>query len=361
MLWLSVLAGSLALHLVLLLVGRWYLSQSAESLAGGGSQAPLDFVEIDPNGPPLKRAIAPSSTAKGDALVPKAAPEAASPEQSQSASITNFNRQVTPEQSQRAIAPQPEQRKSPDLLKPTQPDLQSSDSSQTAPAQSTRGTTTTPPNANSSSRPSPSSNAGSNSSQNGNNSSQPGNGSATTTNPNPSGTSSSQGNPSQTNDPSSNNSQNPNPNSPNSSPATSSNKLPSGGLPGEGSFGGQLLSLELDPNAKQDDGALSVAFATTKIPPIQLPVTAPQQPLDLRITVTIDNSTGEVVGSTVRKDSPTLQASPELEDAAQTISYNLLQAAGKLFDVVPKSQTDPAFSSRVITLRIDGKTIQISR
>jgi TonB family protein len=48
MLWLSVLAGSLVMHLVVLFIGRWYLSQTA-SAPTGGNPSEVEFVEIDPN------------------------------------------------------------------------------------------------------------------------------------------------------------------------------------------------------------------------------------------------------------------------------------------------------------------------
>ncbi len=100
MLWLSLLAGSLALHLALLLIGRWYLAQKP-NVPAGNPQAPLDFVELDPNAAPLKDAkpIAPSNTPTQTAL-PKAAPPA-TPEQSQPSTIES-TRQTVPEQPPKA-------------------------------------------------------------------------------------------------------------------------------------------------------------------------------------------------------------------------------------------------------------------
>ncbi|MER3432562.1 MAG: hypothetical protein C4288_03810 [Leptolyngbya sp. ERB_1_1] len=83
MLWLSLVAGSLVVHLAALLIGRWYFSQAASAPAGM-AQAPLDFVEIDPNAPALKRPIAPTSpqTAPSKTIPPQTAP--AEPTQSSS-------------------------------------------------------------------------------------------------------------------------------------------------------------------------------------------------------------------------------------------------------------------------------------
>ncbi|MBD1858877.1 MULTISPECIES: hypothetical protein [Leptolyngbya] len=334
MLWLSVLAGSLALHLVLLLVGRWYLSQPASGKAGGDSQAPLEFVEIDPNAPPLKGS-APSATATENATVPQASPEAATPEQAQT-SIQSLNRPVTAQRSQPEASAKPE---------PVQPIR--SDSRSTSRELSTNPTT---PKDNSTSRP-PTSSRNTN----------PGTTNPGTTNPgttNPGTTNPGTTNPGTTN-PGTTNPGTTNPGTTNpddqSQPATSSTDLSGYG---NGSFSGQMSELQVDPNAKQDDGALSVTFKTTKITQI-LPITVPNQVLDLRVAVIIDNQDGTVLDVKVLDSSPTLQTAPNLKDDAQTIAYNLLVNSGDLFNVVLKSTTNaPAATPRIITLQIDGKAIK---
>lgn len=369
MLWLSVLAGSLVLHLVVLLAGRWYLSQPAGNRAAG-SPAPLDFVEVDPNAPALKQPIAPSKTATANSTPQtSAAPESKTSEQSQQPSIQSLSRQATPERSQsKAATPERSQQPStqnstrqaaPEQSQPiaspkpeTKPNLRSSSGEfPTTQTPSQRNPATTSPNPTPSTRPSNPSNPGS--TQNPPSDSPGG--------ANPSGiTSPSTSTPSGSTSPTNpSTSTPPGNNSADSGQTGETSPVTSGAsLPGNGLFGGQVSELQIDPNARQDDGALSVTFKMTEIPSIELPIAAPKQVLDLRVTVTIDNATGTVAGVNVRDDSPTLLTSPNLKEASQSIAYALLPNAGQLFDVIPKSKTDPAFSSRIIRLRIDGRSVK---
>lgn len=115
MLWLSVLAGSLAMHLIVLLIGRWYFSQSASAPARGNPAA-IEFVEIDPNAVLPSRSVAPSKSAS-TAPLPKSpasanSPQPAPPPQSQLAQAPPLPENPAPDASSQIQAP-PTSRPSP--------------------------------------------------------------------------------------------------------------------------------------------------------------------------------------------------------------------------------------------------------
>lgn len=347
-LWLSVLAGSLALHLVLLLAGRWYLSQTASDRAG--SPAPLDFVEIDPNAPPLKQPVAPKPATANSTPRTSAAPETATPAQSQEPSIQSLARQATPERSQSqappvrsdsAASPRPE----------TKPDSRSSSGNfPTNPTQPTRPPATTPTSAPSTqpeSNPSGTTTPGSNSSG----TTTPGNSPGTTAPGENPGATTPENNPPGTTAPGATTpGENP------SNPASSGTILS-----GNGAFGGLMSDIQVDPNARQDDPAESVTFKITEIPQIELPIAPPKQPLDLRVLVEIDNADGTILEVKVLESSPTPFTTPKLKEDAQAIAYALLSNSGPLFNVVPKFPSNPGISSRIIRFRVDARSIQSSQ
>jgi hypothetical protein len=345
MLWLCVLAGSLAFHLIVILVGRWYLSQPAGGRVGGGAQAPLDFVEIDPNAPPLKQAVTPSASAPENAAIPKSAEAPEAPE-SGKASIENFTRQ-TPERSPT------ETRQSPEPVKPVQPDLRSNPSAQ--PVQPTRPSDPLQPKSNSPTRPT--------------NSQKP----EPTSKPNsPSDAVPAKPEPFK---PTPRDDDKPavdKPGTPSQDqvqePVESGNDLTG---QGSGQFTGSMSDLQVDPNAKQDDGALSVTFAITEIPPIALPIKAPNQMLDVRVAVEIDNVEGTIIGVKLLDDSPSLRADPNLRDDANTIVNSLLVAPDpanpdkprRLFNVKVKPVTNPPVTTpRIMRMQINstGKVVRVS-
>lgn len=75
MLWLSLVGGSLALHLIAVLLGRWYFAQPQKAAS---SRAPIaiDFVEVNPNAtaPKAPKSVTPSNTAPKTQLPKATAP-----------------------------------------------------------------------------------------------------------------------------------------------------------------------------------------------------------------------------------------------------------------------------------------------
>ncbi|MBD2368121.1 MULTISPECIES: hypothetical protein [Leptolyngbya] len=356
MLWLSVLAGSLALHLVLLLVGRWYLSQSAESRAGGGSQAPLDFIEIDPNAPPLKRAISPSTTGAENGTVTKAAPDAANSEQSGSSSIQNFTRQTAPTPTQPENLPQP------DPVQSTQLDQRPAANNSSLNSPRANRNPTTRPKSNSSNPTSGSSNPETNPTA-------PNNSPTTTRN---------------ASDPNPPNSSNPQPSNPAlpdnnpkppSDPVRSNNPLPAPN-PGdnrnatgvEGAISGVISNIEPDRSELQDDSKNNVVtFRQSQIPQISL-ILEPEMrralspELVFTVAVEIRNVDGTVLNAKNMPDSPALAKLPREEAdglvLALLTSPDLVNPdkAISLFNVEvrPSAPGKPTTegTSRIVTLRI---------
>ncbi|GAP94773.1 hypothetical protein [Leptolyngbya sp. NIES-2104] len=340
--WLSLIAGSLALHLVLLLVGRWYFSQAASAPSGTG-QAPLDFVEIDPTVPPLKGAkpIAPSNT---QTELPKAAPPQDSVTEPTQApnTIANLPRQAAPERSlQPRITPSP----SPTPTTPSNSQTGQLPTEQPKPTRSPAPRPTTP-----SAPPTGGTNSGT-SSPGSSGSSQPNGGSSggSTTQPSDSPNSGS----SQPNGGSSGGSTTQPSDSPNSGTTQPGGSSSSGGNSGtslseESTFQGKIAqTLERDPNERQKDGALSITVKNEAIPPITLtfPSQLPVQVLDLKVFVVMDKE-GRVFKTDVRDDSPSFLTNPELKDPEvrgniQATVDQLLANTDNLFEVKPEANTSP--------------------
>ncbi|MCU0549208.1 MAG: hypothetical protein MUC48_07660 [Leptolyngbya sp. Prado105] len=323
-LWLSVLGGSLALHLVVLLVGRWYLSQPMSSRAGG-SQAPLDFVEIDPNAPPLKRSISPSSTATENAPVPKAAPESANPKQS--ASIEQFNRQVRAERSQPEISSKSEP------IKQTKPDLRS-DRLPRSPETTPNSDRSTRPPSSSNNPTTPKQNSPEDSAPKPNQPSSPEMNSTDSTKPN-------------TSDPTQPNSTDPgkveknDPGDPNNV-VDPKNPLIRG-LSGS-AFQGQIVgALEEDPNQRQKEGSLEVKLKNNSLQGITLdaPIPVPSKTLDLKVGMSIDPQ-GRVIDAVVRySESATQIDDPVVREQIQGAVQQALYSSNDLFDVQLEVNTNP--------------------
>ncbi len=149
MLWLSVLGGSLALHLIVLLLGRWYFAQP-QALQPSGAPIPLDFVEIDPNALAAKmpKSVTPSNTATQTELPKVAAqtepstaqPSISAPRNPEATVETPKTASPTP----RSTPPNPESspspKPSPQSNRATQPGQQPIDQPSGRPA-SSRGST----------------------------------------------------------------------------------------------------------------------------------------------------------------------------------------------------------------------------
>ncbi len=350
MLWLSLLAGSLVLHLALLLIGRWYFSQTA-SAPSGTAQAPLDFVEIDPNAPALKQPSAPSRTATQAA--PKAAPPAsASTESNQSpSSIENLTPQVERSQPQTVPSPSPSPfnpstppNRTRNAVQPAQPEQPSTEttkpnrtSANTAP---NRSTTTSGRNNPNQTSPTGRSNLGLASSGGASNSSP--------------STSESSGN-SRTNTPNGSTSSEKQPNGSSTTGSTSETQLT-----GEAKFQGTIArTLERDPNERQQDGALAITVKNETIPPISIASLSKlsNQVLDLKVLVIVDRD-GRVFKTEVRNDSPALQANPELkesktrEDLEATV-FQMLSSRDDLFEVKPEANATPdQLFSRIAQIQV---------
>ncbi|MBE9013239.1 hypothetical protein IQ250_23865 [Pseudanabaenaceae cyanobacterium LEGE 13415] len=352
--WLSLTAGSLVVHLVLLLVGRWYFSQTAIAPTGTG-QAPLDFVEIDPNVSPSKDAkpIAPSNNTQTQAELPKAAPSQETEATQAPNSIANLPRQIEQARSQPRITPSPSPSPTtpinqPNRFQPTTPQGQLP-TERPKPTRSPSPTTSPRPTA-----PVGGSNASPTSPTGGANPDGANLGST------PSGGS----NPSQQNPETSGGSATPNPG--NTSPSQSESSSPIGGgtsLSGEATFQGKIAqALERDPYEMQRDGALSITVRDETIQPITLtfPPSLAVKELNLRVLVVMDRD-GIVVKTEVRDDSPSFLANPELKDP--DIRGNVQGAVDqifmkdKLFEVKAEANTTPEqLFSRIVQLRL-----QVSR
>jgi len=361
--WLSLVAGSLLLHLVLLLLGRWYFSQAASAPAGL-TQAPLDFVEIDPNAPPLKQAkpIAPSNT-QTQAELPKAAPPQEPVTEATQAPNTIANlprqtpersqsRQITPERSQPRTVPSP----SPS---PTTPINQPNRNQTTPPSgQLPSDRRTSNPTPNNTTRPTPTTSPGQT------NPTAPGTNSPGTTTPgtnSPGTTAPSPGSPSSTQPETPNTSTPETPGSPSSGDSTA----PTG--PGEPltiatNIQGRVTGrLEEDPFRPEQFAKGTVTLKSAELPNIEFdfPSKLPVKTLDLRLGLTITQA-GEVVDARVLDDSPTLRSNPDLNDPQsradiQSIVNALIlkaNADGSLaFNVQMESKDVDAY--RILNIQID--------
>lgn len=365
--WLSLIAGSLAVHLVLLLVGRWYFSQSAIAPAGTG-QAPLDFVEIDPNAPPLKAEtpIAPSNT-QSQAELPKAPPSQASVTEAAQAPNTSplgsevtaaLPRQNTTERSQPRITPSP----SPAPTTPSNPP--------------NRTQTTTPSGQLPSDRVTPRPNPTNPTRPTSNSTTSPGNTNPTSPNSSPPGTTTPGTNSPGTTTPgtsSPGSSGSTRPETPNNS-NTGTSGQPSGES-GSPIGSGESLSiatniqgrvtgrLEEAPFRPEQFAKGTVTLKSAELPQIEFdfPGKLPVTSLDLRLGLVITPD-GKVVDASVLDDSPTLRNNPDLDnpksraDIQSIVNALVLQANGDgslAFDVNLESKNVDAY--RILNIRIDLK------
>ncbi|MBD1842748.1 hypothetical protein H6F89_04860 [Cyanobacteria bacterium FACHB-63] len=316
-LWLSFLAGSLVVHLAAILIGRWYFSQTASPPAGM-AQAPLDFVEIDPNASPLKQPQQTAPSKPQPQTQAKAAPPQTSPvEQAQPPdSIQGLARQSAPERSRDPLAPSSAPL-NPSAGAPnrTRRAAESSQSGQ-SPAERSTSKQNSTDSPRSTTSPNPATNSGSSNSS--------------TTNPNPT-TNSGSGN-SQPSTPS------PGTSSPSTSPPSSQSQTPdttkpenpgdaTTGNPTSPSGSGEPLSiatgvrgevygtLQEDTYRPEQYARGTVALKSAALPEIKVefPSKLPVNALDLRLGLVI-NSEGQVVAADVREDSPTLKQNPNLND-----------------------------------------------
>ena len=165
MLWIGVLAGSLVLHLAVLLIGRWYFSRTMSSPASGTPNA-IEFVEIDPTATAPSRSVAPSQSANSQPL-PKSPSNTTSPQQAaptqpqptqpapplEDSTIASRieappkPRPTVKPQQERPLRSQPPKQTNP-ITPPTQPDSQTTTSQTPAPP-------TNPPNPPNSTPPNP--------------------------------------------------------------------------------------------------------------------------------------------------------------------------------------------------------------
>ncbi|MBD2082115.1 hypothetical protein [Leptolyngbya sp. FACHB-17] len=300
-LWLSFLAGSLVVHLAAILIGRWYFSQTASPPAGM-AQAPLDFVEIDPNAPPLKQPqrtvpSSPQPQTQAKAAPPQTLPaEPAQPPNS----IQSLARQSAPERSRDPLAPSSAPL-NPSAGAPsrTRRAVKSSQSGQSPAERSTSGQNSTD-SPRSTTNPNPTTNSGSGNSQ--------------SSTPSP-GTSSPSTSPpaSQPQTPDTTKPENP------GGAATGNPTSPSGaGEPlsiATGIRGEVYGTLQEDTYRPEQYARGTVALKSAALPEIKVefPSKLPVNALDLRLGLVI-NSEGQVVAADVREDSPTLKQNPNLND-----------------------------------------------
>ncbi|MBW4528360.1 MAG: hypothetical protein KME18_24805 [Phormidium tanganyikae FI6-MK23] len=298
MLWLSVLAGSLVLHLALLLLGRWYLSQTASAPAGI-AQAPLDFVEIDPNAPVLKQPVTPSNTPTQ--TTPKVAPPQTAPvEPAQSpSSIENLTPQFTPERPRTRINPSPSPAPTTPASQPSRSQPGQLPSDQTTPQRNSTAPPTTRPTTNPTTNP-----GGTNPSQP---SSPPDSSTPGTTTP-PGSTS-----PTQPETPSDANAGNPS-----SPPAGNPNAPVSGGEPLSiatnlrGEVYGTINEVSYRPE-QYARGTVSLKSSAPTESSFDYPSKLPVDVLDLQLGLRITGK-GEIVDVEVLDESPSLQENPKLKE-----------------------------------------------
>lgn len=350
-LWLAFVAGSLVVHLAAILIGRWYFSQTA-SPPVGVAQAPLDFVEVDPNAPPLKRPqpiTPPNPTAQTSPKAPPPQPEPPQPEPpqpekvepSQSSSVVqSLSRQAVPERS--SARSTPETRSNP-VAQPNR----------SQPEQRPTDQTTTPR----SPTPRPTSNPDRT------NPSQPPN-SSTTGNP-------SSGSPSaqpQTETPSNSTTGNPN----NSTTDTPAN--PSTGDPNSPATSGNPLSISTEVQGEIYGSLSEVLYrpeqyargtVTLKSPPklaisFDYPSQLPVNVLDLQVGMRITKE-GQVVDSEVLDSSPSLQQDARLrerkvKDDIQSIVQGLILNANGDGSLAFEMNLDPKSSDldayRILNIRV---------
>jgi len=367
MLWLSLVAGSLLVHLAALLIGRWYFSQAASAPAGM-AQAPLDFVEIDPNAPVLKRPIAPTQTqtTPSKTIPPQTAP--VEPTQSPSliesltrqAELERIRSEAQRSQPRNSPAPSPTPVNPVNPPRRSQPDQLPSD--RTIPKRNPTAPFPSRPTTNPVPTP-----GGSNPTQPSPGSSPPG-----TTVPSPGSSNPTQPQPGTPSNPTTGTPGDSATGTP-SNPTTGNPSNPTTGDPKSPATSGDPLSISTDVRGEVYGNLSEVGFnpgefargtVSLKSPPqfaikFDYPSKLPVSILDLRVGLKITKE-GQVVYSEVLDDSPSLQQDPKLKDSRvkqdiQSIVQNLIlnaNADGSLaFNVDLDSRGLDAY--RIMNLRIN--------
>lgn len=288
-LWLAVLAGSLVVHLLLLLSGRLFLFR-VNSQKPAGVMAPIELVDISPKSSNKTTKLTRSSASNAitapavaqRAVSPETAPQSVAPTQPSivQSPIPKPIPQIKPSTRPTIAAATPKSQPFPSVrpIAPTVPDTIAPDqpnSPNPEPTSANTGARSTFPDANS--------NAAS--------------GSADPNN-----------NPSAVPDSSTNNSVK----EPSSPPPISSNQALSSELSVESTIG-KLEKVEASPSAGdagQSGSATLPEGSSTQILSIQFPPAlrlAPNQVIDLIVLVTLDNTSGKVVDSAVLPESKAFQ------------------------------------------------------
>lgn len=361
--WLLVLAGSLALHLAVLLIGRWYLTQTSRSQVAGASKA-IEFVEVDPNAsissqpPAIDNAnpnrIAPSNTTTESASSPQSAPPPRDAEPSSTASIQGFQTSPPPARSRPSPAPQPLE---PSVTRPTQtrvPETPASTGQQPTNPEPDRATprpsptpSTSPPT-----RPAPPSSDESPASPIPNPQTSPSPsvpGSQTDETPNPPSTPNPQPSNPAPSTPDPRPSDPSTPEVPDSGasgtplpPVDSSGQqpLPSGAQTYQGQIVGQLTIPPFAGQTSAKSAVLVSPLQSFDIEPSQIDSArdlSGETVLELRVNFSIDNETGEFLRiNRIEDDSPILLRRPELDRSRlQEIARNVLEGTKYKVDVEP--------------------------
>jgi hypothetical protein len=318
--WLYLIAASLTMHLVILLIGRWYLTQPSHLQAAGSSTASVEFVEIDPNasGSQPPKSVSPSATQNAPLPQVASPPANNSSEDSQSSLnapiLENSTPRIIPNVPRPSVSPSsspsPSQTNLPQQKNQTIPPQSMPPQDRQQPVEPAgagkQRTSSPPPSSPGSASPTPQSSPAYPSG---------------TPSASPSPDSSSQL-PGKVNSGSSSSSgSNPSDAKDNAPPAgtqnTGTSSAPSRSdtsLEGYSNLGVQLTSkLEIPAAARNQTSAKAAKLISPIDINLAYPVKLPTRVLDLRISLVIDNESGSVLDLKVLEDSPTLRAYPEID------------------------------------------------
>lgn len=322
MLWLSVLAGSLALHLVLLLIGHWYFSRPQGSPSG--SATPIE-IAIAPNSDAATAERSSTVEPNSPANKPSTATTPIEPQNTPSIARAPIN-SVTSDRNRPFSSPQPLTRRSQQSASPNE-------------GQQPLNRTTA---GRSDRRNSSSSNSATNTgtSQNRGNSEATGTSNSASQDPGTNGSTSQNPNSSNSSNSAKNSNASQNSNSSSQGPATSKTQLP-----GELNFSAVISQIALaqsgsnasgycgsDPtqprcgtnSAQQVKTQLDVKRSEPGV--IQYPSNLKSlQSLNLRVHFVLDNASATVVSVEVLEDSPTLQENRGLSrDSLKSVAEAVL-------------------------------------
>lgn len=313
------MAGSLALHLIVLLIGRWYVTRVTIS-AEAGSPAPVEFVEISPSAPAAENSKSVVSAAADSS------PESASPAEPQSSAIQSFAQNPLPERSNPTAVPAP----TPQPTFSTSPQPSGEIPQPAAPTPQPSPTQSVRPRPDPNRSPLPSSPP-----TNPENSTAPPSDTSTLprTNPQP-----------ETEAP-------PSGTTPGGSSTSPDAPTDSGGTSDQPAQGSPLEPRSFEVSTRLGSinapggglGELSVRLKQPieSLPLENVPDLKGVRELDLLVGVVIDNATGQVVSITdISSESPTLKAHPEIDvtNIRSVVDQVLLSA---LFEVERGSAANP--------------------